>query len=175
MSSMLPCYGNQTRKNMEITFDFNTLLEEVKRSLSVIGKRTVDDNGNKLFSDITVSSNEESIISDYFRQAVIDLAAELAAHITTPAKAEGTTIAIGLPSNHDTAIEPFIRDACKAYCVSYALYSWFTVTAPRISEKYNADCSRQVNSVIRLVNQKSEPDAPVSSYADISGTVTPNN
>ncbi len=160
---------------MDITLDYTELQAEVKRSLSVIGKRMVDDNGNKLFSDITVSSNEESIISDYFRKAVIELAAELAAHITTPANAEGTTIAIDLPSNHDTAIEPFIRDACKAYCVSYALYSWFTVTAPRISEKYNADCSLQVNAVISLVNQKSEPDTPVSSYADISGTVTPNN
>ena len=169
---------------MDITLDYTVLLEEVKRSLSIIGKRSTDDNGNLLFTDITVSTNEEYIIIDYFQQAVIDLAAELSGFITTPATAPatfpggfptGATITIDLPSNHSEAVEPFIQQSCNAYCVSYALYSWFTVTAPRISEKYNADCSRRANAVLRLVHQKEQPDTPELTYADIPGSVILNS
>lgn len=139
---------------MDINLTYADLYETVERSLSIIGKRSSDDNGNRLFTDITLSSRETGIINDYFRQAVIDLSAETAAFITA-----GTdeSITLTFPSNHNAALNPFIADSCKAYCVSYALYSWFIVTAPRIAEKYQADCARQLSVIIRLCNDKQAP------------------
>lgn len=158
---------------MNITIDYPTLYATVARSLSIIGKRSTDDNGNLLFKDITVGTNEESIFNDYFRQAVIDLAAELSGFIVA-ASSDNITFCLDLPSNHSEAVEPFIQQSCKAYCVSYALFSWFTVTAPRISQKYNGDCSRQVNALIRLVHEKNPPESSELTYADISGEVILN-
>lgn len=151
---------------MTKTFDYTALYGKVSRSLSIIGKRSTDENGNRLFADITLGTNEKGIIEDYFRQAVIDLVTELEAFITAE---NGDTITITMPSNHNSALEKFIGNSCDEYCVSYALYSWFTVSAPRIADKYLGDMKRQLSAVIRLVNEK---EAPTGSADIVSSTST---
>lgn len=77
---------------MTLTLDFGTLYGIVERSLSVIGKRSIDDNGNLLFKDITLGSREKAIISDYFTNAFVDLCAELKQYITAEVNSiEGVT------------------------------------------------------------------------------------
>lgn len=168
---------------MEINLDYSALLETVRRSLSVIGKRSTDDNGNLLFTDITVGTNEEPIIFDFFRLAINDLAAELSAFIyyadvpddaAVPA-ASPAGITLELPTNVNDQLEPFIQESCEAYCVSYALYSWFTVTAPRLVKKYQGDCTRQLNALIRLIHEKQAHEAPELTYADIPASVILNS
>lgn len=316
---------------MTISIDFGTLYTIVARSLSVIGKRSTDDNGNRLFADITLGSREKVIISDYFRNALVDLCAELNSFLTaemenysgfatviytkywtdqaasdfvsqisasgeylfnystiklyvsslsfpfasvTPEenslfKYEGTfykwssgltqltaeelasltdeqknsatvlsyyntdpqtvtatsadvylyynntiykssrsasfsetpipsgaalvdpngqaysvngstimnipggiddsvTLTLTMPDNWNPALQESIRQASYNYCVSYTLYSWFTVTAPRISEKYLGDMSRNLSAVVRLANVKTAPGESV----DILSTST---
>lgn len=154
---------------MVITLDYTALQAKVERSLSVIGKRTVDDKGELLFRDITVSTREKEIINDYFRQAVIDLAAELTAFISA---STDTTITIDLPTNHSSALDTFITNSCEEYCVSYALASWFNVTAPRLTDKYTADCTRQIAALVRVIHDKRAPEAAASNPVDIQTSVT---
>lgn len=144
--------------NMNIILTYDTLYATVERSLSVIGKRSADDDGNRLFTDITLGSREKEIVHDYFRQAVIDLAAETAAYISAGSK---IFITLEFPDNHNAALEPFISESCSAYCVSYALFSWFTITAPRISAKYLEDCKRQLAAVVRLTHAKQAPSGSI--------------
>lgn len=155
---------------MNINISYATLYEEVSRSLSIIGKRSVDDDGTPLFKDITLSSREQEIISDYIRQAAIDIAAETAAFITA---STDQSVTLTLPTNSNQALEPFIQKSCAEYCVSYALYSWLFITAPRIAPRYLDDCKRQLSAVVRLVHEKKAPQE----NADILSTttsVTPN-
>lgn len=139
---------------MNITIDYTALYAVVERSLSVIGKRSTDDQGNQLFTDVTLGTREQPIVTDYIREAVIDLAAELSAFITAES---GTAITITLPSNHNTALEGFVSKSCEAYCVSYALYSWFSVTAPRLVEKQLGNMNRQLAALVRLIHEKKAP------------------
>lgn len=155
---------------MEITLTYQSLYETASRSLSIIGKRSVDEQGNLLFKDITLGTREQEIITDYFRQAVIDLSAELAAFITASTE---TAITLTLPTNHNTALDSFIQKSCESYCISYALYSWLFITAPRIAPRYLDDCKRQLAAVIRLVHEKKAPEAPAASPLDITTTVIP--
>lgn len=152
---------------MEIELVYNDLYDKVARSLSIIGKRMTDDKGNLLFNDITLGSREKEIIYDYFSQAIIDLSVELATFITNVTDSV-VQFPLTLPANHNSGLEKFIQQACENYCVSYAIHSWFVITAPRLSEKYAGDCYRQVNAVIRLVNDKTVPD----SAGDIMATTT---
>jgi len=151
---------------MTVTLNYTTLAETVDRQLSIIGKRSTDDNGNLLFKDITLGTREKDLITDYIRQAVIDFSVETAAFIT--AEVPDTSITLTFPSNHNAVLESFIQQSCNAYCVSYTLYSWFTVTAPRIAEKYLDDCKRQLAAVIRLVNEKKAP----TGTSDVLSTTT---
>lgn len=139
---------------MQITLNYSELYGVVERSLSIIAKRSVDEKGNRLFTDITLGSRETEIVTDYIKQAAVHLATETAAAITG-----GTIngITLTFPSNHNTALDVFIQQACRDYCVSYSLYSWFVVTAPRISEKYLSDCTLHIADIIRLTNEKVAP------------------
>lgn len=320
---------------MEITLDFSTLYEKVDRSLSIIGKRSIDEKGNLLFRDITVGSREREIINDFFVNAFTELCAELNKFITaelqnhsefdnevytsfwtdqapssfvgqvtangqylynysshklyraslsfpyqlaqTPAwglltvhedsyylwdgtdltelteeevaeltdeekaaaavitffdvahdaseavvslpgvylydgqslyvsvrqcsfsevalntttlyydtasvpyqwlygalqrltgnTTEGIQLTVTTPSNWNSALEISVRQSLFNYCVSYALWSWFTVTAPKIAEKYLADTNRQLSALRMLIHEKKSPATPTNGGTEIS-------
>ena len=83
-----------------------------------------------------------------------------------------TQITLTFPSNHNSVLETFIQQSCEAYCVSFALWSWFNITAPRMASRYLDDCKRQLGSIIRLTFSKTAPAAAASSPLDISTAVT---
>ena len=140
---------------MDITINYANLYAVVERSLSIIAKRSVDDQGNPLFDNITLSSRETEIITDFIKTASVDLATETSAFVTA---STDNSITLTFPTNHNAALDNFIQKSCNGYCVSYALYSWFTVTAPRLAEKHLGDCTRNLSAVIRLVNDKKAPE-----------------
>lgn len=151
---------------MNITLNYTDLAAVVDRQLSIVGKRSTDEQGNRLFTDITLGTREKSLIDDYIRQAVIDISTETAALITAGTM---TQITLTFPSNHNSVLETFIQQSCEAYCVSFALWSWFNITAPRIASRYLDDCKRQLASVIRLTNEKK---APAAGHDIVSSTST---
>lgn len=140
---------------MQITLNYTDLYDIVERSLSIIGKRSADDQGNLLFKDITLGSREKELVTDYIKQSVVWLATETSSFITASTV---NSVTLTFPSNHNANLDVFIEQACKDYCVAYALYSWFTITLPRLSEKYQGDCSRDIATIIRLVNDKKAPE-----------------
>ena len=156
---------------MTIDLTYSSLREAVERSLSIIGKRSVDDKGNLLYKDITLGTNEKPIIDDYLEQAVIDITAETAAFITG---STGNVITLTFPSNSNEGIFDFIEKACQAYCVSFALHAWLSITAPAIAQRYANDCLRQISAIKRMIHEKKPPVSESSSpsYAkDVSTTV----
>lgn len=326
---------------MQITFNFNNLYEKVSRSLSIIGKRSIDDRGNLLFRDITLGSRERDIANDFFANAFTELCAELNKFITaevkntsgfsrtayisfwtdqtaadfvgqvtadgqllykydshtlyqaslsfpfstvspstgtifvcgsdyygddasqlseadveelsdeqkaaaiplyavgtdpstlsvtradiyviyndsvykssrncsftsvTPASdtlyyapdnleyqwiygsmqrlagntSEGLTLTLTTPANWNNALEFSVTQALSNYCVAYALHSWFTITAPKIAEKYQADAMRQLTALRILIHEKTPPATPVDGLSNeisplsISTIITPN-
>ena len=147
-----------------ITFNYSELAAKVDRQLSIVGKRSTDENGKLIFTDITLGTNEKELINDYIRQAVLDIAAETAAFITD----SETNITLTFPDNHNDQLDPFIQKSCDAYCVSFALWSWFTITAPRIADRYLEDCKRQLAAIIRLIHDKMAPATPEDDGTEIS-------
>ncbi len=154
---------------MDIIIDYNKLYENMARSLSVIGKRSVDENGNHLFGDITLGTNEKRIADDFFKEAVINIVAEISAFITD--ETEDASVTLTLPENHNRHLDGFIQRACDMYCVSYALFSWFVITAPKIAGKYKDASIQQMDDIVRLVHEKNAPETS-ESYTDVTGEVT---
>ena len=150
---------------MQITLNYTDLYDIVERSLSIIGKRSADDQGNLLFEAITLGSREKELITDYIKQSAVWLATETSSFITASTV---NSVTLTFPSNHNANLDVFIEQACKDYCVAYALYSWFTITLPRLSEKYQGDCSRDIATIIRLANDKKAPEGS----ADVLSTST---
>lgn len=153
-----------------ISLNYDSLYEVVSRSLSIVGKRIRDDKGTPEYEDVTLGSREKEIIMDYLRQAVIDLSAELSAFIVGGTDT-GITFFLDMPDNYKESLGPFVHESCEAYCVSYALYSWFFIAVPRIAPRYLDDCKRQLAAVIRLIHEKKAPEAATSSPLDVVAEV----
>lgn len=145
---------------MNITLNYSDLYGVVERSLSVIGKRSVDEAGNRLFDNITLGSREVPLIHDYFRSAIVGLAAELREYVTLETLSQGSFV-FGITPYADTNpnLETTITQAIKDYIVAYALYSWLTVSAPRISEKYLSDANAQKSYIIAQVYHRQRPSS----------------
>ncbi|UKK52159.1 hypothetical protein L6472_06145 [Prevotella sp. E13-17] len=79
---------------------------------------------------------------------------------------QGAQVTLTMPDNWNAALLPSLKLALKNYCVSYALHSWFTITAPKLAEKYAADAQRQMKSVMRALHEKKAPSSQVT-YTDI--------
>ena len=161
------------------TFAFSQLYESVARQLSIISKRSVSDDGKSLFGDITIGTREKDIVADFLINAVVDLTSRFSALITSTQDNAGSginkqiSITITVPSNWNNALYFPLEKAMDNYCINYTLYSWFTVTAPKIAEKYLADSQNQLVSVVRLIHEKKEPSAATSNPVDINTSVAP--
>ena len=159
---------------MQIIISYIDLYGVVERSLSIIAKRSIDDHGNRLFDNITLGSREKTLAYDYFRSAIVGLAADLRQYVTleTPS-AESYTVTLTLYDDANSSLTDTVSQAVKDYIVAYTLYSWFTVTAPRICEKYLADANAQKSFIIAQVFHRQRPSTlpdPLAPKVDPSDT-----
>lgn len=85
---------------------------------------------------------------------------------------ESFELTLDFPSNWNDALQPSLAKALQNYAVAYALYSWFTITAPRIAEKSKLDCERLMASAIMMLHEKLPPVEAASSPLDVHTSVT---
>lgn len=160
---------------MQTILNYTELYAVVERSVSIIAKRSVDDQGNHLFDNITLGSRETEIINDYFRSAIVSLAADLRQYVTLEqASTSSYTIAITLYPDYNNKLENTIVQAIKDFMVAYALYSWFTISAPRIADKYLSDANAQKSYIIAQVFHRQRPSShpnPLTPKVDPSDTI----
>lgn len=143
---------------MDITLNYTELMNVVERSLSIIGKRSVDENGNALFSTITLSSREKEILRDFLRSSFVSLATALRQFVSFEGVTDaGYQIRVTLYDSNP-ALEKTTIQAIKDHVVDYTLYSWFTVTSPTIAQKYLADANAQLNFLDAQVFHRQRPD-----------------
>lgn len=135
---------------MKISFDinFSEILGLVKRSLSIIGKRSVDDKGNSLFNRITLSSVEETIIEDYVREAILVIVVNIREFITSETDGKDSfTFTAEFPDDI-SGIQTSLTLGMKTYCANYALYSWLSIVVPNLAQKYMDDANNFSNYIV---------------------------
>lgn len=79
-------------------------------------------------------------------------------------------LVITIPDNWNDSLILSFRQSLYNYCVAYALYSWFTVTAPHISAKYQQDTQRQIASALEMIHEKKAP--VVTDFTNPTGSVS---
>jgi len=153
---------------MNITLDYTALYDLVERSLSVIGKRATDEDGNRIFNDITLGTKEQDIVKDFLRLAVVNITTETALFVTG---GNNDSVVLTIDSRWNEHLDFFLNQACQNYCIAYTLYSWFIVTSPRLSEKYEKDMNSQLTAIVRMSTEKKAPESTATSPLDITSEV----
>lgn len=149
------------------TIDLSTLKPDIKRHLSVIGKRAVDATGKNIFSDITVSTAEDPIFDKYTAEAIQHIAGLLGAFVKIYTSTSLTIDA----ERWKPGLLDALQDAIKDFTVIYVVCEYLKMTRPDIAEKYNSEVALKTNNIVTLAYYKDKPAQSASSYSDVKGAV----
>ena len=135
------------------TIDISNIEGDIKRHLSVIGKRLYDKEGKNLFSNITVSSAEPSIFTQYISAAAQNISGALAQFVTSYTD---TTINVD-GTRWNTALVNSVTNAAKSYAVFFSVGEYLAMTHPELAEKYYRDANGMMQTIMTLAYHKNPP------------------
>ena len=137
-----------------VTIVTSPIMTDIKQHLAVIGKRAQDKEGNNIFSNITMSTAEESIISQYVEAAAQDIAAVASQFVGTCTTQTGEiTMTVEHP-RWDNISNAFVQ-AVKTYCILYSVGEYLAMTHTDLAKKYYDDAQQRIATITSLLYHKS--------------------
>lgn len=146
----------------------DALKQEVKKHLSVIGKRTYSKDGHNMFSNITVSTAEDPIIDKYLVNASQAMNAVLHQFVKTWS-VSGSTLTIELENTrNDANFQAKTKEYIESYMTLFATGDYLAMTHPELAQKYKEDVTSVLHAIMAYVFYK----APIAQTANpLSPTV----
>ena len=135
----------------------STTISAIKRHLSIIGKRLYNKEGKNMFSDITLSSAEDTqILTQYIEASAQDIEAALKQFIT--ASSYDTTISMTITNTRgDTDFETRTQAMAESYITLNSVGEYLSMLHPDIAQKYQRDAQQRLETLIAYVFYKKPP------------------
>lgn len=141
-----------------ITLTISTLISAIKRHLSIIGKRLYSKDGKNQFSDITLSSAEDTqILTQYINASAQDIESMLKQLITSSSYST-TSISITIQNTRgDTDFGTRVQDLSESFVVLNSVGEFLSMMHPDIAQKYQSDARKRMEALIEYVFYKKPP------------------
>ena len=143
-----------------ITLTISTLISAIKRHLSIIGKRLYSKDGKNQFSDITLSSAEDTqILTQYIESSYQDVESLLNQFIfPSNGTPETGKIKFDITNTRgDSDFEARSKDMIEAYIVLNSVGEYLSMMHPDIAQKYQRDARQKIETLIGYVFHKNPP------------------
>ena len=140
-----------------MTFTIATLISAIKRHLSIIGKRLYSKDGKNMFSDITLSSAEDTqILTQYINASAQDIESVLKQFVTT--STYGATISMTIQNTRgDADFEPRTQAMVESYITLNSVGGYLSMLHPDLAQKYQRDAQQRLESLVAYVFYKKPP------------------
>jgi hypothetical protein len=154
-----------------MTITVATVISAIKRHLSIIGKRLYSKDGKNMFSDITLSSAEDTqILTQYINASAQNVEAVLKQFIT--ASTYGATISLTITNTRgDSDFETRTQDLAESYITLNSTGEYLSMVHPDIAQKYQRDAKQKIEDLVSYVFYKKTPTAtadPLAATASVS-------
>ena len=154
-----------------ITITVSNVISAIKRHLSIIGKRLYSKEGKNLFSDITLSSAEDTnILTQYINASAQNVEAVLKQFIT--ASTYGATISLTITNTRgDSDFETRTQELAESYITLNSTGEYLSMVHPDIAQKYQRDAKQKIEDLVSYVFYKKTPTAtadPLAATASVS-------
>ena len=93
------------------TINISSIKDDVKKTLSLVGKRSVDRQSNTLFASVTLSSAEEGLIDSFLNEGIHIFFGEVAPVVFGSEDGEIITLAINASRVNETKLSLFQSNA----------------------------------------------------------------
>ena len=144
-----------------MTITVATVISAIKRHLSIIGKRLYSKEGKNMFSDITLSSAEDTqILTQYITAAAQDVEAVLKQFITATVVtgSPATSISMTIQNTRgDSDFETRVKDLSESYITLNAVGEYISMLHPDIAQKYYRDAKQRIEMLVSYVYHKNPP------------------
>ena len=152
-----------------MTITISTLISAIKRHLSIIGKRLYSKDGKNMFSDITLSSAEDTqILTQYINSSAQDIEAVLKQFITASIY-NGSTIAMTITNTRgDSDFDTRVQALSESYVTLNSVGEYLSMLHPDIAQKYHADARQKIEALVSYVFYKKMPTATADPLAATS-------
>lgn len=141
-----------------MTITISTVISAIKRHLSIIGKRLYNKDGKNMFSDITLSSAEDTqILTQYINASAQDIEAVLKQFITASTYG-ATTISMTITNTRgDSDFETRVKDLADSYITLNSVGEYLSMVHPDLAQKYQRDAQQRLEMLIAYVFYKKPP------------------
>jgi len=141
-----------------MTLTIATLISAIKRHLSIIGKRLYSKDGKNMFSDITLSSAEDTeILTQYINTSAQDIEAMLK-QLVTGSSYSSSSISITIQNTRgDTDFATRTQDLAQSFIVLNSVGEYLSMLHPDFAQKYQRDARQRMESLIEYVFYKKPP------------------
>ena len=155
-----------------MTLSFSTLKSDIQRHLSVIGKRQYTKEGQNMFANITVSSEERPIFDHYITGAAETVEGMLRPLVTAFSITSGTSITLTLTNSRGkTDFDDRCKDYVTSFIIAYTLNEFLGMNYPDLAKKYQDEATNYMQTLVLYAFEKEPPTSSASSYANVTGTV----
>lgn len=151
------------------------VISDIKRHLSIIGKRLYTKEGKNLFSDITLSSAEETnILKQYINISAQEIEAMLKQFITSSTYTDDDITVTVANTRGDDDFEQRTQALSESFVTLNTIGEYLSMLHPELAQKYMSDARRKMESLITYVFYKEPPVKQASgiSFTDPKGSVT---
>lgn len=149
----------------------SNIISAVKRHLSIIGKRLYTKDGKNQFSNITLSSAEDTdILTQYITASAQDIEAMLKGLITSSTYSSSSITITIQNTRGDTDFETRAKDLSESFITLNTVGEYLAMLHPELAEKYKSDARQRMESLIEYVFYKKPPTSSSHDYDDINGT-----
>jgi glutamine synthetase adenylyltransferase len=153
-----------------MTITVATVISAIKRHLSIIGKRLYSKDGKNMFSDITLSSAEDTnILTQYITASAQDVESVLKQFITASTYSSSAVSMTITNTRGDSDFETRTQALAESYVTLNSICEYLSMVHPDLAAKYQRDARQRIESLVEYVFYKKPPTATAS---QTSGTAT---
>lgn len=157
-----------------ITITYSSVIEAIKRHLSYMGKRSTDQRGNNMFSDVTLSSLEQPLLHQYIDAAIQNVIAVATPFIHqythTQTQHEFVVENTRWGTSSGDLFDGAFVDGVTTYCVLYTVGEYLGMAHGDYAKKYYDDAAQRLDALQRLLYFKA-PQTCSDSYETVNGEI----
>jgi hypothetical protein len=148
-----------------MTITIATVISAIKRHLSIIGKRLYTKDGKNMFSDITLSSAEDTpILTQYINASVQNVEAMLKQFITASSYSASAINVTITNTRGDSDFQNRVADLIDSYVRLNSIGEYLSMVHPDLAKKYQDDALQRMEALVEYVVYKKPPTAPTYQY-----------
>ena len=155
-----------------MTITIATVISAIKRHLSIIGKRLYSKDGKNMFSDITLSSAEDTnILTQYITASAQDVESVLKQFITASTYSSSAVSMTITNTRGDSDFETRTQALAESYITLNSTGEYLSMVHPDIAQKYQRDAKQKIEDLVSYVFYKKTPTAtadPLAATASVS-------